>query len=73
MAYLPLLEEEGFGTGPDVRVYYTDPSSAPLGGYLSAAWGDELNHETSSPNEAVAAVVDLASQGAWLISDPLQT
>jgi imidazolonepropionase-like amidohydrolase len=61
-----------YASGPSARGFRSGPMITVHGGYPDIVWHGDLNYEVATPDEARAAVAELASRGADVIKIPLE-
>jgi imidazolonepropionase-like amidohydrolase len=69
---MPDFKQDFISTAPAARGFRAGPIITAIGGYPGVLWGSRLNYEVKNPDEARAAVVDLAARGADVIKIALE-
>ena len=69
---MPDFKQDFSSHGPAARGFRAGPIITVPGGYPGVLWGSRLNYEVKNPDEARAAVTDLASRGADVIKIALE-
>jgi len=69
---MPDFKQDFSSHGPAARGFRAGPIITVPGGYPGVLWGSRLNYEVKNPDEARAAVANLASRGADVIKIALE-
>ena len=69
---MPDFKQDFISTNPVARGFRAGPIITVPGGYPGILWGPSLNYEVKNPDEARAAVANLATRGADVIKIALE-